>query len=49
MDAAAAESREGPEVVLFHDAGNEPDAVAAFVDRLLDRGFDLRDPVDLLR
>lgn len=49
VDAVTAESGGDPNIVLFHDAGNGPEAFAAFVDRLLDRGFDLRDPIELLR
>lgn len=49
VDAATTEQGGESEIVLFHDAGNDPDAFAAFVDRLLDRGFDLRNPAELLQ
>ncbi|OVE85912.1 polysaccharide deacetylase family protein [Natronolimnobius baerhuensis] len=36
------------DIVLFHDAGNAPELVAHFVDRLLERGVEFEDPVSLV-
>ena len=39
----------GADVVPFHDAGNEPAPLEAFVDVVLERGVEFEDPLTLVR
>lgn len=50
VDAAADRSDPAADqLVLFHDAGNDPSLFDAFVERLGDAGFAFADPIELVR